>query len=98
MSDIKMQEAIAKSIVKDFFGNFSHSFDKIIQEISFELIENRSSNFDFEKKTIYINSDYATDVNHFVHELLHAVSTNYFSDRVHIGFNKRSFKKINDEL
>ena len=92
---MEMQASIAKAIAKEYFGKLMPEVDKKIEEISFKTTTT-SSHFDNDTKTVFINTNNVHDVNHFVHELFHAISTNYLSDRVHIGFNNKTFKKFDD--
>ena len=97
MLNIEMQASIAKSIAKEYFGKLLPEVDQRIDEITFKTTL-AQSHFDNEKKIVYIGADHLHDVNTFVHELFHAISTNYLSDRVHIGFNNKTFKKFKDNL
>lgn len=96
MINLDMQASIAKTVAKEYFGKLLPEVDQRIDEISFETTL-AQSHFDNEKKIVYIGADHLHDVNTFVHELFHAISTNYLSDRVHIGFNNKTFKKINND-
>ena len=97
MINLDMQAAIAKTIAKEYFGTLVPGIENRIDEIKFKSIETNSK-FENEKKTIFIGVDHLHDINIYVHELFHAISTNYLSDRVHIGFNNKTFKKFKDNL
>ena len=97
MINLDMQAAIAKTIAKEYFGTLVPGIENRIAEIDFKTTTS-SSSFKNEEKTVFINVEYLQDINHFVHELFHAISTNYFSDRVHIGFNNRTYKHFQNNL
>ena len=98
MLDTKIQQATAKSIVKCFFGKFAENLDSRVDNINFGFTD-ASSNFDFAKQTIFINRNYAQDVNLYVHELLHALSTRTYDNKLCIGFNKKEFSLLlNDKI
>ena len=95
--NLENQTTIAKNIAKKYFGNIIQNIDDILKDIKFEKTTS-SSNFDYKTKTIFINIRYTQDINHFVHELFHAISTNYLSNGVQIGFKNVIFKNLSDEL
>ena len=95
--NLENQTTIAKNIAKEYFGNIIQNIDDILKDIKFEKTTS-SSNFDYKTKTIFINIRYTQDINHFVHELFHAISTNYLSNGVQIGFKNVIFKNLSDEL
>ncbi len=95
--NLENQSNIAKNIAKQYFGNITFNLDDILKDIKFEQTT-KSSNFDYKTKTIFINLRYIQDINHFVHELFHAISTNYFSDGVQIGFKNVHFSNLCDDL
>ena len=97
MKNLEEQANIAKEIAKEYFGGIIPNLDEILNELKFESATT-SSNFDYKTKTIHINLRYAHDINHFVHELFHAISTNYNQNGVQIGFNNIEFKDFRDEL
>ena len=92
-------DIIAKRIVKDFFNNLNKNFDERVNKINFELARpGKSSNFDSVKSIIYISPEYKNDVNHYVHELFHAVSTKEVLGRTIIGLNKKYYKRQGEDL
>lgn len=96
MLDTKIQQATAKSIVKSFLGSLANNLDSRINNIKFDFTDS-SSNFNFEKQTIFINRNYVQDINVYVHEILHAISTKSFDNKVLIGFNKKEYTKLDNE-
>ena len=83
----------AKNSIKSLFGMFNDEINAKIDKMQISLAEpGKSSHFDYEKNVVYINGRYANDVNHFVHEILHALSTKYVLGRTNIGFNKKYYK------
>ncbi len=87
----------AKNSIKSLFGMFNDEINTRIDNMQIELAEpGKSSHFDYVKNVVYINGRYADDVNHFVHEILHALSTKYVLGRTNIGFNKKYYKKFKD--
>lgn len=87
----------AKNSIKSLFGMFNDEINTRIDNMQIELAESgKSSHFDYVKNVVYINGRYANDVNHFVHEILHALSTKYVLGRTNIGFNKKYYKKFKD--
>lgn len=84
----------AKNSIKALFGMFNDEINNKIDKMQISLAEpGKSSHFDYDKNVVYINGRYANDVNHFVHEILHALSTKYVLGRTNIGFNKKYYKK-----
>lgn len=83
----------AKNSIKALFGMFNDEINAKIDKMQISLAESgKSSHFDYTKNIVYINEKYANDVNHFVHEILHALSTKYVLGRTNIGFNKKYYK------
>lgn len=97
-NNYEMQQALAKVVVKEFCGKFGDGINQRIDSIKFEPNYTGSSNFDYLKNTIYINCQYADDVNHYVHELFHAISTKYLSDKVLIGYKNEIYSPIGNDL
>ena len=93
MANTNMQQAIAKTIVKSYLGDFSESVKKRIESIKFDYTD-FSSNFDYKTNTIFITRKSMCDVNHYVHELFHAISTINIDNKILIGFNKKEFTKL----
>ena len=94
MVDTKTKQAIAKAIVKEYLGRYAEDVYKRIDEIKFDVNYGKSSEFNSDNKTIYIDAKYLHDINIYVHELLHAISTNYPDNKKLVGFNKFEYTKL----
>ena len=93
MQNIKIQEAIAKSIVKSYIGKFAENLLGRIDGIKF-CPTNISSRYVFDEQTIYINASNENDINSYVHELFHALSAKKYDNKSVIGFDKVEFTKL----
>ena len=87
----------AKNSIKSLFGMFNEEINDKIDKMQIDLSDPlKLSNFQWQNNVVYIRPEHTKYVYHFVHEMLHALSTKIVLGRTNIGFNKKYYKKNKD--
>ncbi len=69
-----------------------------IDNLNFDIANiNESSKYDETTNTVYIGANYITDINVYLHEIMHAIGTEILENCTIIGLNKRFFKQLDSE-
>ena len=87
-----------KMILKNTNKNLHKRIINKISDLNFDVGENNeSSKYDDEKNTVYISCNHVTDINVYLHEIMHAIGTEILENCTIIGLNKRFYKQLDNE-
>ena len=85
-------------ILKNTDSNLHERICSKIENLNFDIANvNESSKYDETSNTVYIGDNHITDINVYLHEMLHAIGTEFLDDCTIIGLNKRFFKQLDSD-